>query len=123
MYGLFFLVWSVVLLVAINWQTSQYLEDVVGNILEQRVRFLSHVDREQLPGMLATSGEFDLRGATYYGLFDAKGDVSVGQHRSPAGRIAGERRGALADRKACSASTASAIRARRPSPCVWKPAK
>ena len=77
-YGLFFLIWSIVLLVAINWQTSQYLEDVVGNILEQRVRFLSHVDREHLPGMLATSGEFDLPGATYYGLFDANGTYLSG---------------------------------------------
>jgi signal transduction histidine kinase len=72
-YGLFFLAWSIVLVVSINWQTTQYLDDVVGRILEQRVRFLSHVDREHLPMMLATSSELDLRGATYYGLFDANG--------------------------------------------------
>jgi signal transduction histidine kinase len=78
LYGLFFLAWSIVLVVSINWQTTQYLDVVVGNILEQRVRFLSHVDREHLPSMLATSGEFDLRGATYYGLFDAKGEYMSG---------------------------------------------
>jgi signal transduction histidine kinase len=72
-YGAFFLVWSIVLIVWINWQTTQYLDQVVGNILEQRVQFLSRIDREHLPAMLATSGELDLRGATYYGLFDAKG--------------------------------------------------
>ncbi|HEX4480145.1 MAG TPA: HAMP domain-containing sensor histidine kinase [Rudaea sp.] len=72
-YGLFFLAWSIVLVASINWQTTQYLDDVVGDILGQRMRFLSHVDRDQLPMMLATSGEFDLRGATYYGLFDANG--------------------------------------------------
>ncbi len=72
-YGAFFLVWSIVLIVWINWQTTQYLDQVVGNILEQRVQFLSRVDREHLPTMLSTSGELDLRGATYYGLFDAKG--------------------------------------------------
>ena len=72
-YGAFFLVWSIVLIVWINWQTTQYLDQVVGNILEQRVQFLSRVDREHLPMMLSTSGELDLRGATYYGLFDTKG--------------------------------------------------
>lgn len=72
-YGAFFLVWSIVLIVWINWQTTQYLDQVVGNILEQRVQFLSRVDREHLPTMLSTSGALDLRGATYYGLFDAKG--------------------------------------------------
>jgi signal transduction histidine kinase len=72
-YGAFFLVWSIVLIVWINWQTTQYLDHVVGNILEQRVQFLSRVDREHLPMMLSTSGELDLRGATYYGLFDTKG--------------------------------------------------
>jgi signal transduction histidine kinase len=77
-YGLFFLAWSIVLVVSINWQTTQYLDDVVGRILEQRMRFLSHVDREHLPMMLATSGELDLRGATYYGLFDAHGAYMSG---------------------------------------------
>ncbi len=72
-YGVFFLVWSIVLIFWINWQTTQYLDQVVGNILEQRVQFMSRVDREHLPAMLSTSGELDLRGATYYGLFDAKG--------------------------------------------------
>ena len=72
-YGAFFLVWSIVLIFWINWQTTQYLDQVVGNILEQRVQFLSRVDREHLPMMLSTSGELDLRGATYYGLFDTKG--------------------------------------------------
>ncbi len=72
-YGVFFLAWSIVLIVSINWQTTQYLDDVVGRILEQRARFLIHVDREHLPMMLATSSELDLRGATYYGLFAANG--------------------------------------------------
>jgi len=69
----FFLMWSIVLIFWINWQTTQYLDQVVGNILEQRVQFLSRIDREHLPAMLSTSGELDLRGATYYGLFDANG--------------------------------------------------
>jgi signal transduction histidine kinase len=72
-YGVFFLVWSIVLIVSINWQTTQYLEQTVGRILEQRVQFLSRVDRERLPMMLATSSELDLRGAMFYGLFDANG--------------------------------------------------
>jgi signal transduction histidine kinase len=72
-YGAFFLVWSIVLIVAISWQTTTYLDQTVGRILEQRLQFLSRIDRERLPMMLATTGELDLRGAAYYGLFDARG--------------------------------------------------
>jgi len=53
LYGAFFLVWSVVLVAAINWQTTQYLDRVVGEILEQRVHYLASVDRDNLPSMMA----------------------------------------------------------------------
>jgi signal transduction histidine kinase len=77
-YGIFFLVWSCVLIGSISWQTTQYLDQTVGRILEQRVQVLSRVDRERLPMMLAASGELDLRGAMYYGLFDSKGEYISG---------------------------------------------
>ena len=70
-YGAFFLVWSIVLIGSISWQTTQYLEQVVGQIVEQRARFLAGVERERLPAILATTAQLDLNGIMFYGLFDA----------------------------------------------------
>ena len=72
-YGAFFLAWSIVLVGAISWQTTQFLDRVVGEILEQRVHYLATVDREHLPAMLAATNQLDLRGVMYFGLFDANG--------------------------------------------------
>ena len=88
-YGLFFLVWSVVLVGAINWQTTRYLDDVVGEILEQRVHFLASVDREHLPAMMAATNQLDLRGVMYFGLFDGNGAYLSGNiDRPPPGLTA-----------------------------------
>jgi signal transduction histidine kinase len=72
-YGTFFLAWSVVLVGTISWQTTQYLDGIVGEILEQRAHYLAGIDREHLPGMMAATNQLDLRGVMYYGLFDARG--------------------------------------------------
>jgi len=86
LYGAFFLVWSVVLVAAINWQTTQYLDRVVGEILEQRVHYLASVDRDNLPSMMAATNQLDLRGVMYFGLFDANGAyVSGNIDRPPVG--------------------------------------
>lgn len=81
-YGVFFLVWSVVLAAIINWQTSRYLENVVDNILQQRLHYFSSVERERLPEMLAATPELDLRGVMAYGLFDAEGRYLAGDIES-----------------------------------------
>ena len=70
-YGAFFLVWSIVLIGSISWQTTQYLEQVVGQIVEQRAKFLAGIERERLPAMLAATAQLDLNGIMLYGLFDA----------------------------------------------------
>jgi len=70
-YGAFFLAWSVVLIGTISWQTRQYLDFVVGQILEQRVHYLATVDREHLPAMMAATNQLDLIGVMYFGRFDA----------------------------------------------------
>ena len=72
-YGAFFLAWSIVLIATISWQTTQYLDRVVGEILEQRVHYLATVDREHLPAMMAATNQLDLRGVMYFGLFDTHG--------------------------------------------------
>ena len=72
-YGAFFVAWSVLLVAAINWQTSHYLEQVVDQILEQRIQYLATVERDKLPNALAMTGAIDLRGVMSFGLFDANG--------------------------------------------------
>ena len=52
-YGGFFLAWTVLLVAMINWQTYRYLEHVVDDILEQRVAYLSTLERDKLPGAMA----------------------------------------------------------------------
>jgi signal transduction histidine kinase len=85
-YGAFFLAWSVVLVGTINWQTTQYLDRVVGDILEQRVHYLASIDREHLPTMMAATNQLDLRGVMFFGLFDAHGAyVSGNIDRLPEG--------------------------------------
>ncbi len=72
-YGAFFLAWSIVLVGAISWQTTQFLDRVVGEILEQRAHYLATVDREHLPAMMTATSQLDLRGVMFFGLFDAHG--------------------------------------------------
>jgi signal transduction histidine kinase len=85
-YGAFFLAWSVVLVGTISWQTTQYLDRVVGDILEQRVHYLASIDREHLPTMMAATNQLDLRGVMFFGLFDAQGAyVSGNIDRLPEG--------------------------------------
>jgi len=72
-YGVFFVAWTVVLIGAISWQTASYLDGVVDSILEQRLRYLSSVERMRLPALLAATNQLDLRGLMASGLFDAQG--------------------------------------------------
>lgn len=72
-YGVFFLVWSVLLIGVIQWDTSRYLSHVVDQILEQRLRYLASLERDKLPEAMAASAALDLRDVMSFGLFDAKG--------------------------------------------------
>lgn len=77
-YGAFFLSWTVLLVVMINWQTYRYLERVVDEILEQRLAYLSTLERDKLPGAMAMTAAIDLRGVMSFGLFDANGAYIAG---------------------------------------------
>jgi len=77
-YGAFFVAWTVVLIGAIRWQTASYLDGIVDSILEQRLRFLSSVERARLPALLAATTQLDLRGLMASGLFDAQGRYVAG---------------------------------------------
>ena len=85
-YGAFFVAWTVVLIGAISWQTANYLDGIVDSILEQRLRYLSSVERARLPTLLAATNQLDLRGLMASGLFDAQGHYLSGDiEHLPAG--------------------------------------
>ena len=85
-YGVFFALWSVLLIGVIQWDTSRYLSKVVDQILEQRLHYLASLDRDKLPEAMAASAALDLRDVMSFGLFDAKGAYLSGNlERVPQG--------------------------------------
>ena len=72
-YGAFFVVWSIVLVGVVYWETNRYLSRVVDEIVEQRARYLTSIDRTRLPEAMEATGALDLRGVMSLGLFDASG--------------------------------------------------
>jgi signal transduction histidine kinase len=85
-YGVFFLVWSVLLIGVIQWDTSRYLSHVVDQILEQRLHYLANLERDKLPEAMAASAALDLRDVMSFGLFDANGAYLSGNlERVPQG--------------------------------------
>jgi signal transduction histidine kinase len=82
-YATFFIAWSLVLIGAISWQTTRFLDRIVGEILEQRVHYLAGVDREHLPAMMAATNQLDLRGVMLFGLFDGSGAYLSGNIDAP----------------------------------------
>jgi signal transduction histidine kinase len=77
-YGALFTAWCIVLIGAISWETARYLENVIDQILQQRVHFLTQVERSRLPELLAATKALDLRGYMSYGLFDADNRYLLG---------------------------------------------
>jgi signal transduction histidine kinase len=77
-YGVLFVLWSVLLIGWVQYDTKRYLSGVVDEILRQRVHYLSHIDRERLPEAMAQTDALDLRGVMLYGLFDPQGNKITG---------------------------------------------
>ncbi|MET0660082.1 MAG: HAMP domain-containing sensor histidine kinase [Steroidobacteraceae bacterium] len=90
LYGALFLVWAVLLVVWVQWDTSRYLTGVVDDLLEQRAHYLASVERSELPAALAQIDAVDLRNVMFYGLFDSTG-------RSVSGNVDGMPSGLVAD--------------------------
>ena len=84
-YGAFFVVWSIVLVGIVYWETNRYLSRVVDEIVAQRARYLGAVDREKLPAAMEATGALDLRGVMSLGLFDQDGRYVDGniEHAPP----------------------------------------
>jgi hypothetical protein len=72
-YGAFFVLWSVVLVGVVYWETNRYLSRVVDAIVEQRARYLGAIDRARLPEAMEATGALDLRGVMSLGLFASDG--------------------------------------------------
>lgn len=89
-YGALFVVWSVVLLGAIQWESSRYLTHVLDQIVSQRMQYLVQIDAAHLPQAVDASGTLDPHGIMSAGLFDAQG-------RPLAGNIASLPQGLVAD--------------------------
>lgn len=83
-YGFLFVLWSVLLIGWVQYDTKRYLSGVVDEILRQRMHYLSHIDRDHLPEVIAQTGALDLR--VLQGLFDEQGRKIAGNiERIPAG--------------------------------------
>lgn len=85
-YGALFVLWSVLLIGWVQYDTIRYLSGVVDEILHQRANYLIHIERARLPEAMAQTGALDLRGVMLYGLFDAQGRKITGNlAQAPAG--------------------------------------
>jgi signal transduction histidine kinase len=84
-YGAFFVLWGIVLVGVVYWETGRYLSHVVDEIVEQRARYLEGVERPMLPKAMESTGALDLRGVMSIGLFGADGSYVDGNiERVPA---------------------------------------
>jgi hypothetical protein len=72
-YGLFFVIWGVVLLGLIYWETLHYLETRTDMQLKQQIAYLRSLDQDHL--LVALNDYVILERTNYnaWGLFDAKG--------------------------------------------------
>jgi len=82
-YGVLFVLWSVLLIGWVQYDTMRYLSGVVDEILRQRAHYLTHIDRARLPDAMAQTAALDLRGVMAYGLFDSQGHKISGNLAQP----------------------------------------
>jgi signal transduction histidine kinase len=81
-YGGFFVVWALILLSLVYWETSQYLTDEAEHLLGERAEYFASVEPSQLRDRLESTYEFDLLHMNGYGLFDTQGILITGNIKS-----------------------------------------
>ncbi len=81
-YGGFFVVWALILLSLVYWETSQYLTDEAEHLLGERAEYFASVEPSQLRDRLESTYEFDLLHMNGYGLFDTQGLLITGNIKS-----------------------------------------
>lgn len=72
-YGGLFAVWSVVLLGVVHWETCRYLNNVIDQLLLQRIHYLATSDAQRLPATVDAASVIDPHGVMSVGLFGADG--------------------------------------------------
>jgi signal transduction histidine kinase len=77
-YGVLFVLWSVLLVGWVQYDTMRYLSSVIDGLLHQRIHYLTHIDRASLPEAMAQTAAIDLQGFMLYGLFDQQGNKISG---------------------------------------------
>jgi signal transduction histidine kinase len=77
-YGVFFVIWGMVLLGSIYWETLHYLESRTDMQLQQQITYLRSLDREHM--LIALNDYVILERTNYnaWGLFDAHGKWEYG---------------------------------------------
>lgn len=79
-YGALFALWGFVLVGVIQWETTRYLNNVIDQMLVQRMHYIGSTEAERLPATVDAASKIDPHGIMSVGLFDH-------EHRPLAGNI------------------------------------
>ncbi|BBD81244.1 sensor histidine kinase [Aerosticca soli] len=77
-YGALFALWALLLLGVVQWEATRYLNGVIDQLLEQRMRYLLATEPTQLPAAVAAASAIDPNGLMALGLFDREGTRLAG---------------------------------------------
>ncbi|HEX7814851.1 HAMP domain-containing sensor histidine kinase [Dyella sp.] len=80
-YGALFAAWGLILVGVIQWETTRYLNNVIDQIIVQRMHYLAETDAARLPATVDAAGLIDPHGVMSVGLFGADGHVVAGNIR------------------------------------------
>ena len=78
-YGLFFVLWALVLVGLVYWETAQRVSDEAEYQLKERAEYFAALDPAVLRERLQAMYDFDLLHIHSYGLFDAGGHPLAGR--------------------------------------------
>ncbi|WP_130617480.1 sensor histidine kinase [Dyella amyloliquefaciens] len=79
-YGALFALWGFVLVGVIQWETTRYLNNVIDQMLLQRMHYIGSTESDRLPATVDAASKIDPHGIMSVGLFDH-------EHRPLAGNI------------------------------------
>ncbi|WP_267222050.1 sensor histidine kinase [Dyella silvae] len=79
-YGALFTLWGSVLVGVIQWETTNYLNKVIDQMLQQRMHYMASTEPDRLAATVEAASAIDPHGIMSVGLFDK-------EHRPVAGNI------------------------------------
>ena len=77
-YGALFALWGLVLVGVIQWETTRYLNNVIDQMLMQRMHYIASTDRPRLQSTVDAASTIDPHGIMSVGLFDTSGHAIAG---------------------------------------------